>query len=139
MFTLGYLLCIHLKFSERKRPTCLEIGLFLLCINYSPWKHTSKFIYSSWLLSMEHFPLTICNFQTTFLKTWIKATEVSILATSAGHLKYWHYGKMRELRVKSSGIFWHKIVSLNPTSCKRYISVRLYVLCDACQVIGCDS
>jgi hypothetical protein len=39
-------------------------------------------------LSMEHFPLAICDFQTTFLKTRIKATEVSILATSAGHLKY---------------------------------------------------
>jgi hypothetical protein len=37
---------------------------------------------------MEHFPLAICDFQTTFLKTRIKATEVSILATSAGHLKY---------------------------------------------------
>jgi hypothetical protein len=25
---------------------------------------------------MEHFPLAICDFQTTFLKTRIKATEV---------------------------------------------------------------
>jgi hypothetical protein len=28
------------------------------------------------------------NTQTTFLKTRIKATEVGLLATSAGHLKY---------------------------------------------------
>jgi hypothetical protein len=97
---LGYLLCIHLKFSESKCPTCLEIGLFLLCIYYSPWKHTSIFIYSSWQLSMAHFPLAICDFQTTFLKTRIKATEVSILVTSAGHLKYWRYSKTREFRVK---------------------------------------
>ena len=46
------------------------------------------------------FPLAICDFQTTFLKTRIKATEVSILATSAGHLIYWRYGKTREFRVK---------------------------------------
>jgi hypothetical protein len=44
---------------------------------------------------MENFPLAICDFQTR-----IKATEVSILATSAGHLKYWRYGKTREFRVK---------------------------------------
>ena len=75
-------------------------GLFLLCIYYSPWKHTSIFIYSSWQLSMEHFPLAICDFQTTFLKTRIKATEVWLLATSAGHFKYWRYGKTREFRVK---------------------------------------
>jgi hypothetical protein len=49
---------------------------------------------------MEHFPLAICDFQTTFLKTRIKATEVWLLATSAGHLKYWRYGKTREFRVK---------------------------------------
>jgi hypothetical protein len=67
---------------------------------YSPWKHTSIFIYSSWQLSMEHFPLAICDFQTTFLKTRIKTTEVWLLATSAGHLKYWWYGKTREFRVK---------------------------------------
>jgi hypothetical protein len=30
----------------------------------------------------------------------IKATEVWLLATSAGHLKYWRYGKTREFRVK---------------------------------------
>ena len=95
---IGYLLCIHSKF-----------GLFLLCIYYSPWKHTLIFIYSSWQLSMEHFPLAICYFQTTFLKTRIKATEVWILATSAGHLKYWRYGKTREFRIKSPGIFWRKI------------------------------
>ena len=74
--------------------------LFLLCIYYSPWKHTSIFIYSSWQLSMEHFSLAICDFQTTFLKTRIKATEVCLLATSAGHLKYWRYGKTRLFRVK---------------------------------------
>jgi hypothetical protein len=78
----------------------IEIGLFLLCIYYFPWKHTSIFIFSSWQLSMEHFPLAICDFQTTFLKPRIKATEVSILATSAGYLKYWRYGKTREFRVK---------------------------------------
>ena len=31
-----------------------------------------------------------------------------ILATSAGYFKYWQYGKTREFRVKSSGIFWRK-------------------------------
>ena len=30
----------------------------------------------------------------------IKATEVWLVATSAGHLKYWRYGKTREFRVK---------------------------------------
>jgi hypothetical protein len=49
---------------------------------------------------MESFPHAICDFQTTFLKTRIKATEVWLLATSAGHFKYWRYGKMREFRVK---------------------------------------
>ena len=49
---------------------------------------------------MEDFPLAFCDFQTTFLKTRIKATEVWLLASSAGHLKYWRYGKMREFRVK---------------------------------------
>jgi hypothetical protein len=81
----------------------------IVFIVYMSYKHTSIFIYSSWQLSMEHFPLAICDFQTTFLKTEIKATEVSILATSAGHLKYWRYGKTREFRVKSSGIFWEKV------------------------------
>jgi hypothetical protein len=106
-----------------QRPTCLEIGLFLLCIYYSPWKHTSIFIYSSWQLSMGHFPLAICDFQTTFLKIRIKATEVSILATSAGHFKYWRYGKTREFRVKSSGIFGAKF---NFTRNSRVLPYRQY-------------
>jgi hypothetical protein len=42
----------------------------------------------------------VCDFQTTFLKTRIKATEVSILATSAGHLKCWRYGKTRDVQKK---------------------------------------
>ena len=49
---------------------------------------------------MEHFPLAICDFQTTFVKTRIKATEVSILTTYAGHLKYWRYGKYRDFRLR---------------------------------------
>jgi hypothetical protein len=40
---------------------------------------------------MEHFPLAFCDFQTTFLKTRIKATEVCLLATSAGHLKSYSF------------------------------------------------
>jgi hypothetical protein len=36
----------------------------------------------------------------TFLKTRIKATDVWLLATSVGHLKYWRYGKTREFRDK---------------------------------------
>jgi hypothetical protein len=66
----------NVVYMKKKSPICLEIGLFLLCIYYSPWKHTLIFIYSSWQLSMEHIPLAICDFQTTFLKTRIKATEV---------------------------------------------------------------
>jgi hypothetical protein len=42
----------------------------------------------------------LLTYITTFLKTRIKATEVWLLAISAGHLKYWRYGKTREFRVK---------------------------------------
>jgi hypothetical protein len=134
LFTLGYLLDIHLKFSESKRPTYLEIGFFLLCIYYSPWKHTSLFIYSSWQVSLEHFSLSICDFKKTFFSTQVEATEVSILATSAWSFEMngnsngnWRYGKTREFRVKSnlapenSRTFYPELVS-----CCKYILMCVF-------------
>jgi hypothetical protein len=103
--------------KQRRVTYLLTYIMFLLCIYYSPWKHTSIFIYSSWQLSMEDFPLAFCDFQTTFWKTRIKATEMWLLAKSAGHLKYWRYGKTREFQVKSSGIFWRKILFYPELSC----------------------
>jgi hypothetical protein len=113
-----FLLCIYYSHwkhtsifiysSWQVRPTCLEIGFFLLCIYYSPSKHTLIFIYNSWQVSLEHFSLSICDFQKTFLSTQVEATEVSILATSAwsemnGNSNgNWRYGKTREFRVKSN-------------------------------------
>jgi hypothetical protein len=66
---------------------------------------------------MEHFPLAICHFQTTFFKTRIKATEVSILAPSVWSFETndnsidfpngnWRYGKTWEFRVQIAGMFY---------------------------------
>ena len=116
LFTLGYLLCIHLKFS-------LEIGLFLLCIYHSPWKHTSLFICSSWQLSMEHFPLAILPFSDDIFENSNYSYGSVILATSAGRFKYWRYGKSREFRVKLN--FAPKIPELF-TRNSRVQAVRLW-------------
>jgi hypothetical protein len=54
------------------------------------------------------FHLRFAIFRQHFWKLELKLRSM-ILATSAGHFKYWRYGKTREFRVKTCGICWRKI------------------------------
>jgi hypothetical protein len=63
------------RWTTRTPSTLLSNLLYLLTLLIDQNASAIQ-MYSSWQLSMEHFPLAICDFQTTFLKIRIKATEV---------------------------------------------------------------
>jgi hypothetical protein len=57
-----------------------DVAVWKLAHSFSVYiilpENTQQYLFTAADNSMEHFPLAICDFQTTFLKTRIKATEV---------------------------------------------------------------